>query len=197
MRMNKKEEITRSIGHLGEYSNRNSSSSILLRGFNYTPTVLCCPSAKLNSYSFSCRASIWYPYKPIVHLKIQKKQNVCVSRLIIAFASFPKLLVYLVVRRCMTVIELFFEFFVVLPHFGLLLFRELLCLIDARHAQVRYFGLRSMVFLLLLALFGPFISFELDGGIEARNCPVKGSAKCAGGSGADEAGGENVAEMQR
>lgn len=36
----------------------------------------------------------------------------CVSSLITAFASFPKLLVYLVVRRCLAVIKLLFEFFV-------------------------------------------------------------------------------------
>lgn len=34
------------------------------------------------------------------------------SRLVVAFASFPELLVYLVVRRCMTVIKLLFEVFV-------------------------------------------------------------------------------------
>lgn len=53
-----------------------------------------------------------------------------------------------------------------------------------------------MVSLLLLALVGLFVSFELDGGIEARNCLVEGSAECAGGGDADEAGGGNVAEMQ-
>lgn len=86
--------------------------------------------------------------------------------------------------------------FLLLPHFLLLLFREFICLVDTRHAQIRYFGLRSMCLLLLLALVGLLVSFELHGGIEARNCPVKGSAKCAGGSGADEAGGGDVAEMQ-
>lgn len=53
-----------------------------------------------------------------------------------------------------------------------------------------------MPFLLLSALGGLLVSFELDGGIEARNCLVKGSAKCAGGGGADEAGGGNTAAMQ-
>lgn len=83
-----------------------------------------------------------------------------------------------------------------LSHFLLLLFREFVCLIDARHAQIRYFGLRNMFFLLLFALVGLFISFELDGGKETRSCLVEGSTECAGGSGADEAGGGNVAEMQ-
>lgn len=36
----------------------------------------------------------------------------CVSSLITAFASFPKLLVYLVVRRCLAMIKLLFKFFV-------------------------------------------------------------------------------------
>lgn len=77
-----------------------------------------------------------------------------------------------------------------------MLFREFISLIDTRHAQIRYFGLRNMPFLFLLALDGLLVSFKLDSRIEARNCPVKGSAKCAGGSGADEAGGGDVAEMQ-
>lgn len=87
--------------------------------------------------------------------------------------------------------------FLLLLHFILLLFCETLCLVATRHAQIRDFGLRSMFFLLRFALIGLFVSFKLDGGLEARKCPVKGSAKCAGGSGADEAGGGDVAEMQR
>jgi hypothetical protein len=108
--MRTEEEIRRAVDHLDGYLKLNNTASAASHSSTHTSALL--PICKESTITHSCIAQIFGILVTPLYTKNTKTQDMCLSRLFIAFAGSPELLVYLVVRRCLTVIKLLFEVFV-------------------------------------------------------------------------------------